>query len=145
MSEEELNVLAQRMVAALERWHAARRCSPAVSDLRQRGLSLSHVRVLHELAHSGRLGMKELAEQLKITPPSLTALMRRLAAEQLVERLPSPHDQRRADVAVSAAGVALLGRLQRSQHDHLVRLLGGLSAEERTLFIELLERAVAQQ
>jgi DNA-binding MarR family transcriptional regulator len=142
---DELEQSAARMVAALERWHAARRCSPALTDLRQRGLSLSHVRVLHVLISGGQLGMKELAEQLMITPPSLTGLMRRLEAQGLVVRQPSPRDQRRTEVAVSPAGADLLHGLQRSQLEHMAGLLGALPADERAMFLDLLERAVAQQ
>ena len=145
MTDPELEQLARRMVAALERWQAARRCSTEMVELRRRGLSLSHVRVLFELAEAGRLGMKGLAERLKITPPSLTALMRNLEREGLVERLPLQHDQRRADVALSPAGEELHAALQRGRLERLTRLLAGLPPAERTVFIDLLERAVAQQ
>lgn len=116
--------------------------TPAFMQLRDLNLSFSHMRVLRLLALHENLPMKELAEHLAITPPSVTALTRRLLQIGFVQRSAHPDDSRVALLSLTRHGRALHDQLGREHVQQMARLLQGLSATEQEQFLDLLERAV---
>ena len=94
------------------------------------------------LFSEGRLTMKELAERLQITPPSVTILVRRLVQTALVQRTTHPQDSRVTLLSLTDEGRELYDSLAESQIRRLALLLSGLNAEEQEQFLGLLERAV---
>lgn len=114
----------------------------ALRRMNELDLSFSHVRALHLLAPQPALTMKELAEQLQLTPPSVTALTRRLVETGMVRRQPHADDSRVALLSLTDEGHALLAQLYQDQVQRMERLLDGLTPEEQQLFLDLLERAV---
>lgn len=115
---------------------------PAFERVNQLGLSFSHLRMMHLLLPDKALAMKELAEQLCMTPPSVTALTRRLAQAALVERKDHPQDQRVVLLALTGEGRNLMHELYEGQLRNMELMLQGLEPDEQHLFIELMERAV---
>ena len=105
-------------------------------------LSLTHLRTLRLLVASPTLAMKDLAEQLDLTPPSVTALTRRLVQLGLIHREAHAEDSRVALLSLTDAGDALLQDISRDQLSQMELILQGLSLEEQTQFLVLLERAV---
>jgi DNA-binding MarR family transcriptional regulator len=137
----DLSTNAHRLLQLFERMRNGK-TGPAFTRLSQLNLSFSHVRVLHLLAPDRTLAMKDLAEQLDLSPPSVTALVRRLAQAGLVQRQGHAEDCRVVLLSLTDEGRALLKELY---HHHLRRmelLLEGLTPEEQQLFLGLLERAV---
>lgn len=118
------------------------RFSSAFRRLNELNLSFSHLRALHTLAPDRTLAMKDLAEQLQLSPPSVTALTRRLVQTGLVRREVHAEDSRIALLSLTDAGQALLRDLYEDQLQRMERLLQGLAPEEQELFLDLLERAV---
>jgi DNA-binding MarR family transcriptional regulator len=115
---------------------------PAFQRLNELNLSFSHVRALHILAPDRTLAMKDLAERLQMTPPSVTALTRRLVQTGMVHRQAHAEDSRIALLSLSDEGRALLKQLYQDQLRGMERLLAALTPEEQELFLSLLERAV---
>lgn len=105
-------------------------------------LSASHHRVLRLLVQVSPLAMKELAEQLSLTPPSITNLTRRLVETGLVVRRAHAEDSRVALLDLTDAGHALYAELAADQLTSMGRLLSALSPEEQQTFLDLFERAV---
>jgi DNA-binding MarR family transcriptional regulator len=118
------------------------RAGPAFLQLAALNLSLSHVRALHMLAPDRTLAMKDLAEQLRLTPPSVTALTRRLVQTGLVRRQTHAEDSRVVLLSLTDEGRTLLKQLYKDQLQRMELLLQGLTPEEQQLFLELLDRAV---
>ncbi|WP_322497050.1 MarR family transcriptional regulator [Chloroflexus sp.] len=133
---------AQRLIQLIDCMRANQPRSPLFQQLGEWGLSMSHVRLLGLLAPDRELSMRELAEALGITPPSLSALTRRLGQKGLVERCPHPDDSRITLLALSEAGRKLHRDLEAERLGHMTRLLAGLSHAEQQLFLDLLERAI---
>ena len=131
---------ARLMVQLFERVRG--RPGPAFDQLKRLNLSFSHLRALRLLEADRVLTMKELAEQLEITPPSVTTLTRRLVELGLVERRPHAEDSRVVLVALTTAGRDLHARLTEEHVGRMAELLRGLSPEEQQQFLSLLERAV---
>lgn len=118
------------------------RAGPALARLSGLGLSHSHMGVLRMLAPDHQLAMKTIADRLQLTPPSVTALARRLVATGLVERRQHADDSRVALLSLTDAGRELHEQLYREQLAAMERLLAGLADEEQQLFLDLLDRAV---
>ena len=119
------------------------RPGPALQRLKELNLSFSHVRALHLLAPDRTLAMKELAEQLDMTPPSVTAITRRLVQVGLLHRQAHSDDQRVALLSLTDEGQRLLHELEEERVQQMTELLSGLTAGEQEQFVRLLERAVA--
>jgi DNA-binding MarR family transcriptional regulator len=119
-----------------------KRHSPTFRRLGEMGLSPSHLRAMHMLAPGRTMAMKDLAEQLDLTPPSVTALTRRLVQTGMVHRQAHAEDSRVALLSLTGEGLALLEQLYQDQVERMEQLLGGLTPEEQQLFLDLLERAV---
>lgn len=115
---------------------------PAISTLKLLNLSFTHIKTLGLLFSEGRLTMKELAERLQITPPSVTILARRLVQIGLVQRTTHPQDHRVTLLSLTDEGRELYESLAESQIKRLALLLSALNAEEQEQFLGLLERAV---
>ena len=137
----DLTTNAQRMIKLFAQMREARP-GPAIIQLKQLNLSFSHMRVLHVLAPDRVLSMKDLAEELQITPPSLTALTRRLVQTGLVQRTAHSEDSRIMLLSLTEAGRALHEQLNREHTEQMARLLQGLSEQEQQQFLDLLEQAV---
>lgn len=115
---------------------------PAIEQITALNLSPSHMRVLHMLAPANELAMKDLADQLGLAPPSLTALTRRLVQTGLVQRQAHPDDSRISLLSLTAEGRALHEQLYAEHLARMNQLLSSLTAEEQELFLDLLERAI---
>lgn len=136
------NANARRLLGLFERMRAAKAGS-VIWRMHALNLSLSHIRALHLLATVPQLPMKELAEKLGFTPPSVTALTRRLVATGMVQRQPNAHDSRVVLLSITEAGRALIQEIYHEQLNGMERMLDGLTLDEQQQFLTLLERAVS--
>jgi DNA-binding MarR family transcriptional regulator len=87
----------------------------------------------------GPLTLGELAEIERVQPPTITAAVRRLEEQGLVERHQDPEDRRVARVQVTRAGRKLLSETRSRTSAYLERRVAGLSTRDRAT----LERAAA--
>lgn len=138
---DQLTANAQRMLQLFAQMRHLRP-GPAMEALKRLNLSLSHMRALQILMPDRALPLKELAEQLHMTPPSVTALTRRLVQTGLAQRTPHPEDSRIVLLSLTDAGRALYEQVTQEHIQRMARLLQGLSAAEQQQFLDLLERAV---
>ncbi len=132
---------ARRLLQLLERLRP-QLLGPAFRRLSELQLSPSHLRLLRILQAASPLAMKDLADQLALTPPSVTALTRRLVATGLVARHRHAADSRVVLLELTPAGRALHAQLTAEQLTQMGRLLAYLSPAEQGQFLDLLERAV---
>ncbi|MEU6931722.1 MarR family transcriptional regulator [Streptomyces sp. NPDC046385] len=96
---------------------------------------------LHKLAgRGGSAAPSELAQDLDLAPASVTGRLDALEKRGLVRRTPSTTDRRRVVVELTPAGhETWLGAMDVLGHEEY-RLLGTLTAEERTQLNDLLRR-----
>jgi DNA-binding MarR family transcriptional regulator len=76
--------------------------------LREHGLTFARYEalVLLSFARRGSLPMRVMGERLQLHPTSVTNIVDRLEADQLVRRAPHPSDRRATLVAITEAGEA---------------------------------------
>jgi len=94
--------------------------------------------LLREAANADGASQRELAEAMRIEPPTLVRHLDRLAEEGLVERRPDASDRRIVRVAVTKAGRSRLAKLHDVVHQVETELRGILSARE----VDVLGRAL---
>ena len=107
-----------------------------------RGISGSQYNVLRILRGEGEaLPCLEVAARMVTQLPDITRLVDRLEAAGLVERTRTPEDRRDVLIAITAAGLGLLARLDQPVLDLHRRQLGHLPREELAELNRLLVKA----
>jgi DNA-binding MarR family transcriptional regulator len=104
-------------------------------------LSMTQVRLLGILR--GRTGsMGELAEYLRLDKSSVTGLVSRAEARDLVRRARHPGDGRGVQVVITERGAELAAQVQREVAARLLSLTGRLDAAERATLTALIDRMI---
>ena len=115
----------------LSRYHAVMR----MEDM---NLNPSQAGILFILNSQGRLSQRQLAEQIGITPPSMTVTLRKLEELGYIRKEPYECDQRILRICLSEAGKECIGRLEFIMEEMEKILYQGFTVEERLLFRRLL-------
>jgi MarR family transcriptional regulator for hemolysin len=106
--------------------------------LSEHGASLWNWVLLKEAANAEGASQRELAQHMRIEPPTLVRHLDKLADEGLVERRPDPADRRVVRVVVTDAGLARLAELHDVVHALDDELRGILTKRD----VEVLSRAL---
>lgn len=91
---------------------------------REIGISGAQLFVLQQLDHAPARSVNELAERTRTHQSSVSVVISRLVERELAAREPAPGDARRMEVAITAAGRALLRDAPRSAQVRMVEALG---------------------
>ena len=100
-----------RCYQAFERYSAG--------HVRSLGLTPAQFDLIVTLGNTEGMNFRELGEKTLITKGTLTGVVDRLVAKQLVRRLASPTDGRSQTVQLTEKGEALFVRIFPAQLDHL--------------------------
>jgi DNA-binding MarR family transcriptional regulator len=90
------------------------------------GLPPAQAHVLRHLGERPARSLTEMAERTHTDPSSASVVVRRLVERGLVARRPAAGDRRRTELALTAAGRALLRRLPASAADRLAAAVTAL-------------------
>lgn len=104
------------------------------------GLHVGQEMVLIELWRRDGLRGGELAERLRVEPPTVTRMVRRLESCGLLERRQDPRDARSFRAYLTDAGRALEEPVTRCWEQAEEKILAGMSKEDRTELRRLLTR-----
>jgi MarR family transcriptional regulator for hemolysin len=108
--------------------------------LHEHGASLWNWVLLREAANADGASQRELADLMRIEPPTLVRQLDKLADDGLVERKPDPDDRRVLRVVVTPAGRKRLAQLHDVVHDVDTELRGILTKRD----VEVLGRALTR-
>ena len=106
-------------------------------------LSLTEVRLLHDLAHRDGCTAAELARSLALDPGYLSRVLRRFSAKGWLERRHARSDGRARELSLSPAGHTAFEPLQERSRREVAALLAPLTAKARRELIEALQHAQA--
>ncbi|MEU6973665.1 MarR family transcriptional regulator [Kitasatospora aureofaciens] len=107
------------------------------------GLSTGRYRLLADLEdHGGEKSPSQLAASLGVSRATVTGLVDGLEREGLVARRPAVEDGRSNVVILTAHGAQRLRELAPEHYRRMQAMVGGLSPEERAVFLDLLARLV---
>ena len=113
--------------------------------LARHGITEQQWRVLHVLAETGPLEATDLANRASILPPSLTRIIKALEEREFISRNKVKDDGRRALLAISPAGVALIEELAPERtaiYDAIEKRYG---AEEHERLLDMLENLIRSE
>jgi DNA-binding MarR family transcriptional regulator len=118
----------------------------AQEDWTSLSLTRAQLRILALLQQEGPAAVGQLAGQLRVTLPSITATVDRLVQAGFVTREDDPNDRRRVINRLTPQGTALIERLQDGKRARLAAALERLDESEiesLTRGLLLLEQALA--
>ncbi len=104
--------------------------SYSADHVRTLGLTPPQFDLIVTLGNTTGMSFKELGEKTLITKGTLTGVVDRLVAKQLVRRLASATDGRSQTVQLTEQGALLFERIFPAQLDHLTLAFAGYSVEE---------------
>ncbi|MBN1951683.1 MAG: MarR family transcriptional regulator, partial [Bacteroidales bacterium] len=106
------------------------------------GLSVKQLQCIELIYKMENPGLSELAEKLRITKPSVTAMIDKLEEHEYVLRVKSDFDRRSAHVHLTEKG-KVAGQLHDKLHQKIARnLTKGLSESEKEIMVVLLNKAM---
>ncbi|NOY99691.1 MAG: MarR family transcriptional regulator [Chloroflexi bacterium] len=105
-------------------------------------ISPSHLALLEYVATFPGCGVQEIADGLKLSPPTVSVGVRQLEKMDWLARQPHPDDRRAIQLFLTSTGEDVYRRAHAFHRRKFGRLLQGLTPEERDTLLTLLERAV---
>ncbi len=106
-------------------------------------LTLPQCRALIHLQSNEGVSQKRLAELADVDPMTLVRILDRMEADGWVQRRFDPADRRAHTVWLTAAAAPVLEQIWQLIAETRAEMLQGLSSEERTVLVTLLERVHA--
>lgn len=107
------------------------------------GLTPAQLRVLQIVESKESVTPKELARQMGIGQATVTALVDKLVAQDMVRRTPSETDRRQTNIGIMPAGRACLARSPDPLQQRYVRTFEKLADWEQAQLVASLERVAA--
>ncbi len=120
-----------RFTTAFLRWMEGQACD---------GLTYGRLRLLQALHCGGPAIMRDLGDQLGVSPRNMTAMVDALEDAKLVARRPHPTDRRATLVELSPSGTREAEQALEPRLDAMAELFGGFSAAEQQAFADALAR-----
>jgi DNA-binding MarR family transcriptional regulator len=124
-------------VEVLEALGALRLAAKQIHDSMERfaerqGLSESRLRVLMRLHHSAgrRLPLGVLAEDLNVTPRTMTDIIDVLERDGLVKRVPDPVDRRSVLAVITVAGLSRINAMRKDAVKAQAAVAAGFTPEQ---------------
>ena len=102
-----------------------------LKEMESCGLKPNQAGILFVLRSEGGLSQRELAKRMGVTPPSMTAALKKMEKQGYVLREQDEKDQRITRIRISDQGIECLNGLQHMMRNLEKRLYEGISAEER--------------
>ena len=106
--------------------------APEWRDIFELRATKGQIKLLRVLMTRHRCTMQELAEQLDVAPPTVTAMVKRLLTQGFVERVRDEQDWRVVQVLPTERGQRAVWLYEEFWRTNLQRLLVRLSREELT-------------
>ena len=105
-------------------------------------LSMPQVTMLNWVARSPGCGVREIAQGLHVTPPTISVGVRRLIKDGWLEQKNDPDDRRSRPLFLTDKGEAFVDIIQQHRAQTIKSFLSGLSTNEQEQLISLLDRAI---
>lgn len=99
--------------------------------LAEEGAHPAQAGCLRLLAESDGISQRDVAEHLGVSAPSVTSMLQKMEAGQIIERRADEHDQRITRIYITGEGREIIGRLHGVYAQALDASLGSLSEDDR--------------
>jgi DNA-binding MarR family transcriptional regulator len=122
--------------------HAATRFAERISEL---GVIPADVGILRMIATQPGRSQQSLAEELRVVPSRVVALVDNLERKDLVERRRNPTDRRNYALHLTTQGTQVMSRMRALATAHENDICAALDDTQHAQLTELLETIAAQQ
>ena len=119
-----------------------RRLGPGTAPPEKANISPSQLTLIFYTASNPGCGVQSMAAELNLAKPTVSIGVRQLENAGFMERQPDPQDGRAIQLLLTPAGQELYQRTYEFRCQKFERLLTGLTTQERTTLLDLLERAI---
>ncbi len=106
------------------------------------GISPAQVNIIDEVSLAGELTVKELAERLNLTPPTVSVGVKKLEKVSLLKRKTDKEDGRRVLLMLSKEGELINNQIIKYRNTRVRTILSRLSPQEQNTMLLLLEKAL---
>lgn len=103
-------------------------------------LTPAQIKVLMSFGSSDRVTMTDLSRANGVTVSTMTSMIDRLVAFELVSRCYDAHDRRRVLVCLTDKGRKTIAHVTDTRRRELERFLGGLRSSEVAEFVDSIEK-----
>lgn len=110
---------------------------------RQFGLTVAQLNVLWIIGTEGTIAIGKLARHASVSSATVTSIVDRLEAHELVTRTRSSQDKRQVDVSMTDAGLATLESGPQPFDEHFRSQLRALPGWQRTELLSTMQRIAA--
>ena len=108
-------------------------------------LSPSQVNMIDEISFTGELTVRELAERLHLTPPTISVGVKKLEKINLLIRESHKKDGRIVRLMLSDKGKSLHKQIEEYRTGKVEKILNRLNPEEQNQMLSLLEKALSRE
>ena len=106
-------------------------------------LSMPQLAMLFWVARTPGCGVKDVAQGLHVTPPTVSVAVRRLVKDGWLEQRNDPHDRRARPLFLTPQGEGIIAALHAHRKKMIQAFLSGLSSTEQEQLVLLLDRAIS--
>jgi len=112
----------------------------ATEDVKRHGLNLSEFAVLELLYHKGPQPIQVIGKKVLLASSSITYVIDKLEAKQLIMRQACPKDRRVIHVALTSDGESLISGIFPEHRRAIAEMFANLTLEEKETAIELIKK-----
>lgn len=116
---------------------------PVMKPPSESPLSMPQVTMLNWISRSPGCGVREIAQGLHVTPPTISVGVRKLIKDGWLEQRHDPDDRRARPLFLTGKGDAFVEIIQQHRTQTIKSFLSGLSTNEQEQLISLLDRAIS--
>ncbi len=130
--DEELLVALRRVIRAIDM--RSKRLS------REVGLTGPQLLVMQNIGKFPGIMVRQIAENINLSPATVTSILDRLEAKELVNRIRSTEDKRRVGVFLTDSGLAILEDAPLPLQEHFVNRFAKLEDWEQSQMVATMQR-----
>ncbi|MEA1911212.1 MAG: MarR family transcriptional regulator [Spirochaetota bacterium] len=106
------------------------------------GISPAQVNIIDEISIAGKITIKELSENLNLTPPTISAGVKKLEKNKLIKRESHKEDGRSILLTLPKEGKNLHNRIEDYRNTRVRKILNRLNSDDQNKMLSLLEIAI---
>jgi len=108
------------------------------------GISPAQVNIIDEVFLSGSITIKTIAENLKLTPPTISVGVKKLEKINLIQRETHKDDGRSVLLMLTREGKNLHSRIEEYRNKRVGKILNRLEPDDQYRMLSLLEKAILE-
>lgn len=105
-------------------------------------LTVIQVHCLVYVQENKQLSMHEIAETFKITMPTTTVMIEKLARLKLIKRLSDDKDRRKTMIALTKKGDDIFAKIKKNKCVNLDKIMSKLTVEEKNQLVKITNKLI---